>query len=391
MNDFKQKYEDFYYDFARAIIHEQNTEVKKRLFNYIKKAFKFYIVFVIIAIPFLLFFAAGELNIFGIVLILMFFSPFIFPMLWIKPSNKTDEAIFKAKVMTPFLKIFGQFAWEYNNISILWDKNYTNSIIFPQSVTIDFDDYIQGFYKDKVEITINECKTEKLGLLYILTIFGMYFLGAMSISLLPIGIGGMIIFTLIFGSPPAGEYISYPSNSPEGIYITIEMALLFIVPTLIAFWKTIPKILYGGFKGLMIKCELPKNAKGHTLIYEKNLTTNRNIDKSKHKLLEQAKFEDIEFDRAYHVFTDDQIEARYILTTGFINRFKKLKKIFNANYLRVEFLDNKMFLIIDTGRDLFNFSPYKKLGKKDFDKVFEELSIVFLLIDELKLDVRTGL
>ena len=50
-----------------------------------------------------------------------------------------------------------------------------------------------------------------------------------------------------------------------------------------------------------------------------------------------------------------------------------------------------MFLIIDTGHDLFNFSPYKKLGKKDFDKVFEELSIVFLLIDELKLDVRTGL
>ena len=139
-------------------------------------------------------------------------------------------------------------------------------------------------------------------------------------------------------------------------------ALTFIVPLIITLWKVLPMTKYGGFHGLIIKCKLPKNAKGHTCVYESNMMTNRNIDKSKHRRLDLVKLEDTEFCREYRIYTDNQVEARYILTTAFIERFKKLKEVYNAKYIRAEFKDNTMFIIVHTGRDLFNFAPYKKLS-----------------------------
>ncbi len=50
-----------------------------------------------------------------------------------------------------------------------------------------------------------------------------------------------------------------------------------------------------------------------------------------------------------------------------------------------------MYLIIHTKKDLFEFNIFKKIEKTDFDRVFEELKMVFGLIDVLKLNQKLGL
>ena len=130
----------------------------------------------VIAIPFILviaeWYATGELDIIGWIIMLtivyIFFYPFLSPFFMFLPSKKTDEAAFKNKIMKRFLEVFGQFGWIQSNISVIFDKDYCDNIVFPRSVNAYFDDYIQGFYKDRIEVTLNECQTEKLALFHII-------------------------------------------------------------------------------------------------------------------------------------------------------------------------------------------------------------------------------
>ena len=45
MENFKQRYEDFYYDFARPIINEQNARIKERIVNLVKNSLNFTLYF----------------------------------------------------------------------------------------------------------------------------------------------------------------------------------------------------------------------------------------------------------------------------------------------------------------------------------------------------------
>ena len=42
----------------------------------------------------------------------------------------------------------------------------------------------------------------------------------------------------------------------------------------------------------------------------------------------KTKLEDVNFNKNYIVKTDNEVEARYFLTTGFMERFKKLQTVF---------------------------------------------------------------
>lgn len=139
---------------------------------------------------------------------------------------------------------------------------------------------------------------------------------------------------------------------------------------------------------LILKLEFNKNFSGHTTIKHKALLTTSDTTKTRIRL------EDSAFNNKYIVHSTDEIEARYIITTAFIKRFKEIKKAFNAKSINCSFIDNSMYMYIYTKKDFFSIcnSLITPLTKQNcIDKIFNEISSILALIDHFKLDKKLGL
>ena len=170
-------------------------------------------------------------------------------------------------------------------------------------------------------------------------------------------------------------------------------AILWTVPVLILLMVVfiIYKIIfYVPFQGVFIEFDMNKKFQGHTFFIEK-APSNRCI-RFKHKWFEEIKLEDPEFCKNYKVYSNNQIEARYILTTAFIERLKQMETAFNKKYMRAAFKNNKIVIAIDARKDLFSMTEMnRKTTEQTFNTMFEEILSVLELIRELKLNQKLGL
>jgi len=151
------------------------------------------------------------------------------------------------------------------------------------------------------------------------------------------------------------------------------------------------------FSGLLVEFEMNKSFKGHTLITNDGFNWRMILidddDKKRFSKLKKVNLEDVEFEKYHDVFSTDQIEARYLITTAFMERFKNIRKVFRTNSVKCSFKNNKILLAISTRRDLFKMgSLIKPVGDlKQMQKFFDDVMAVLSLIDVLKLDLDTGL
>ena len=112
------------------------------------------------------------------------------------------------------------------------------------------------------------------------------------------------------------------------------------------------------------------------------------------KKSQKVVLEDSKFNKIFNAYSSDQVEARYLLTTSFMERFKNLQSAFGAKVVKCSFYDdNKLMIAISTNKNLFEIgSLYKSVYDKNFMKQFyRELSSIYYLIDYFKLDEKTGL
>lgn len=151
------------------------------------------------------------------------------------------------------------------------------------------------------------------------------------------------------------------------------------------------------FRGILICLSLKdKNYKGLTLIKQDNLFTT--IDKPlksyiKNNDLKLVKLEDVEFDKIFNVSSSDQIEARYILTTSFMERLKNLKTVFKADKVEASFCSNYVLIALHTWKDLFKLGNVTKpvYNFNQYKTMIDEFASIFELIDELKFTDNIGL
>ena len=106
-----------------------------------------------------------------------------------------------------------------------------------------------------------------------------------------------------------------------------------------------------------------------------------------------TKTEDIVFDKRFKIHAQDQVEARYLVTTGFMERLNELKLAFGTRNIKCSFFDNKIMIVIQNHRDLFELgSLYKSCpNEKDIKRFYEEMLAIQKLITHLKLTDKTGL
>ena len=110
-------------------------------------------------------------------------------------------------------------------------------------------------------------------------------------------------------------------------------------------------------------------------------------------LKNKLSLEDIEFNKQYHVYSNDEVAARYVLTPSFIERFKQLELDFLAKNITCSINENDIIFIINYRDDLFEIFDVKTktINKENVENVFRQLSSIMLMIDHFKLDEKTGL
>ncbi len=100
------------------------------------------------------------------------------------------------------------------------------------------------------------------------------------------------------------------------------------------------------------------------------------------------KLEDPEFEKLFVVYGDDQIEARYVLSTSLMARIVAFSKKANRE-MYFSFVASKLFVAISYDKPLFEPSLFKTLI--DFSKIqeyFEDLQLAIGLVEDLNLNTR---
>ncbi len=142
------------------------------------------------------------------------------------------------------------------------------------------------------------------------------------------------------------------------------------------------------FRGAILKIDINKNFKGHIIVCKDTLLHGSPKWDLRHTVLE-----DVEFEEKFDVFTDDEIEARYLLTTTFMQRLNNLKNVFAADKISCAFYNSELFIALFTKKDLFTITMLDK-PVYDFtlyETLHNEIISIYKIIDHFKLNEKTGL
>ena len=146
------------------------------------------------------------------------------------------------------------------------------------------------------------------------------------------------------------------------------------------------------FDGIIVELSMNKSFSGKTVV-KKDIGTVGNWFIKKSTSLKKVKLEDPNFEKMFEVYSDDQVEARYLLTVTFIERLKELVENFGGKSIQCCFYNNKLLMMIPIEKDMFE--PGSIYEAEDFiddsKSLLKELSLIFNIIDTLKLNMKINL
>lgn len=143
------------------------------------------------------------------------------------------------------------------------------------------------------------------------------------------------------------------------------------------------------FEGVIVRIDMNKNFAGHTVIRPDSLFHKASgVGKLRHTTLE-----DVVFEKKFDVFTDDEVEARYLITPSFMQRLNGMKTAFKAQKVSCAFYKTHLFVALHTPKDLFSLCSLTKPidDSKQYFEMYEEMVSIVKLIDHFKLDQKIGL
>lgn len=139
------------------------------------------------------------------------------------------------------------------------------------------------------------------------------------------------------------------------------------------------------FRGQCLVAHFPKQFQGSTRVFRDagmfNAFTRMGQSFGNHK---RVALEDPKFEKAFEVYSTDQIEARFILTPDFMERLLNLEATFQGKKLRCAFSGGEMFVAVEGG-NLFEagsmFRPMDDLAR--VREILQDFAATFLLIDAM--------
>ncbi len=101
-----------------------------------------------------------------------------------------------------------------------------------------------------------------------------------------------------------------------------------------------------------------------------------------------VRLEDPDFNKHFVVYGEDQIEARYVLSTSLMQRITEFKEK-HPNPLYISFVNSFLYVAIAYNKNLFEPSYFKKLTRFSLVKeFFEEIQLAVSIVEELNLNNR---
>ena len=147
---------------------------------------------------------------------------------------------------------------------------------------------------------------------------------------------------------------------------------------------------YSEFHGLFLKADLNQYFRSKTFIIAKpwnNFNSKNNLKK--------ISLQNSLFSKHFEVFSEDEIEARIILSPIVLENLANYAEKFHSS-IKISFLNNQLFFAYEMGSflepDLVDLIPSRKLNfdllKIDAYKIYEEINCVNRLINDLRLNIR---
>lgn len=99
----------------------------------------------------------------------------------------------------------------------------------------------------------------------------------------------------------------------------------------------------------------------------------------------EIKLEDVDFNEEFIVFAEDEHDAFYILTPHFMDKIKKLKEKLEKPIMFC-FVDNRLYVAIDTWSDAFECDPLELINEKEIkNEMLKDIKLITDLVDDLVL------
>ncbi len=136
------------------------------------------------------------------------------------------------------------------------------------------------------------------------------------------------------------------------------------------------------FRGQCLRLDFHKTFYGETLVTRDAGFFNRFIGREG---MDRAILESPDFEKAFEVFTTDQVEARYLLTPDLMQRLVDLEETFHGKKLRCAFVANEMLIAVE-GDNLFEpgslFDPLD--NPERIGSLLGDFAALFALIDSVR-------
>ena len=148
-------------------------------------------------------------------------------------------------------------------------------------------------------------------------------------------------------------------------------------------WHTI-------FKGLFFIGDFNKHFHGRTYVYSESnpqLGFFTKMFSSFGENLEKVNLESVEFEKRFIVYSNDQVEARYILTPSFMERLVKLQDLM-GDETSYSFVDTNIYVAVPIQDALFEPSVFSPNNYDILGDYYNTVHIIFDIIDELNLNLR---
>jgi hypothetical protein len=115
-------------------------------------------------------------------------------------------------------------------------------------------------------------------------------------------------------------------------------------------------------------------------------TVKANISSILHGDKQLIKLEDSEFAKYFTVYSEDQVDARYILPTNLMEKLANFKKKVRTN-VYISFVEDMIYIAVEYPNGLFEPNLYKSMLKfAPLREYFEAIQFMLELVEELNLD-----
>ena len=146
------------------------------------------------------------------------------------------------------------------------------------------------------------------------------------------------------------------------------------------------------FDGFLVLLDFNKSFVGKTVVKKDGGLLGQWF-KGRSSGMESVALEDPAFEKYFDVYSTDQIEARYLLTTSFMERLLLLKSVLGGNSISCSFYNRQLLMMVESKKNRFEAGSIFKPVTFEYETrtVVKELGEIFRIIDKLKLNDSTGL